>query len=184
MSASPVESFWTFAPAVRRGIVFAREDGTIGIARALTTKSGGDRRMRQVKYRSYTPGLNPRRTKLEVARLGRRQAASQGRLHGAGLALPAVLGGRPLRNRALLPLPEFAPGRDAGAATSYSTGTSVRRRKDMAASGRRSGRSESCTIPTRRRSTSRSRRGTRSSSSPIRGFSPIPPTRRRSRFRR
>ena len=37
--------------------------------------------------------------------MGGRTAAAQGRLDGAGLALPAVLGRRPLRDRALLPYP-------------------------------------------------------------------------------
>jgi len=43
----------------------------------------------QVKVRSFTPGLNPRRTKLEV-RLGRPARAAQGRVDEAGAALPAV----------------------------------------------------------------------------------------------
>ena len=42
----------------------------------------------QVNCRAFTPGLNPRRTKLEVPGSGRRTAAPQGRIDGAGLALP------------------------------------------------------------------------------------------------
>ena len=80
-----------------------RFKGTEAASRALIAEPRQGGSAMQVKYRSFTPGLNPRRTKLEVPGWGG-NASPKRRVDGAGLALPPVFGRGSLRHRTGLPL--------------------------------------------------------------------------------
>ena len=137
----------------------------------------------QVKYRSFTPALNPRRTKLEVPGWGgERQPRKDGSMEQAWHCLPFSEGARygielfyPYEN-------ELRVSTTAGSLRLRAS--SGRRPKGMAANGRRSAHSAISITPTSCRSISRSRKAGRFVSSRTRASTPTRPTRPRSRSRR
>ncbi len=138
----------------------------------------------QVKYRSFTPGLNPRRTKLEVPGWGgERQPRKDGSMEQVWHCLPFSEGARygielfyPYEN-------ELRVSVNDGQALRL-TAISGRRPKDKADNGRHSARSAISTIPTSCRWTLRLRKVGRFAPNRTPVSTPTLRTRRRSPSRR
>ena len=137
----------------------------------------------QVKYRSFTPGLDPRRTKLEVPGWGgERQPRKDGSMEQAWHCLPFSEGARygielfyPYQNELRVSTRggKLALDGDFGAPP-----------KDTAANGRHSAHSAIFITPASSRSISRSRKAGRSGRSRTRASTPTRRIRLRSPSRR
>ena len=137
----------------------------------------------QVKYRSFTPGLNPRRTKLEVPGWGgERQPRKNGSMEQAWHCLPFSEGARYGIELFYPYQQEFRVSVSGGKLVL--DGDFGPPPEDTAANGRLSAPSATSTIPISCRSISRWRKGGRSAPSRTRGSTPIQPIRPRSPFPR